>query len=273
MKYLLGGAGTLGKAILRNLDFNNVRVIYRNEYLKWISLNQIHSFIEYNKINSSDILYICFGVTDPQYNRETLELINFQIPMNILKATHLTEAKIITFGSINETFQTTNLYLQSKRKLYDYINSTNACTNHKHVQLHTIYGINMPKKYMFLGQIENALRLKANLKMTSGTQLREYWHAEDVAQIIVDDNLINTFGRIEKISSGQPFQIKNLAIAIFNHFHALDRLEIGGIEDSPYENYNYAMVPRIPELAKFKREEFSGVIKYLEDCLGNKLEK
>ena len=267
MIYLLGGTGTLGKAILGKLGISNFKIVPRIDYARWISFDQTQKYFKQNKINSFDSIYICSGVTNPQNSKEELDAVNFQIPKNILLVTQAIGAKIMTFGSVNENFEPSSLYMESKRKLFDYINTTQNNANHKHLQLHTIYGINMPKNYMFLGHIANSIRLKRNLKMTSGLQLREYWHADDIANLALNHKLISSFERIEKISCGQPFQLKDLALAIFGHFDLLDLLEIGGIEDPPNENYNNTMAPRILDLARFKRNEFSGVIKYLEESL------
>ena len=273
MNYLLGGTGALGKAIMGKLGVDKVRIVPRIDYLSWVSFNQTQKYFKRNNINSFDSIYICSGLTNPQSSKEVLDAINFQIPKNILLAAQAIGANVMTFGSINENSEPNNPYMKSKRKLFDYINTTQNYANHKHLQLHTIYGINMPKEHMFLGLIANSIRLKTNLKMTSGLQLREYWHAEDIASIALNYKIVNLFERIEKISCGQPFQIKDLALTIFDHFDLLDMLEIGGIEDPPNENYNDAMTPRILDLARFKRDEFSGVVKYLEECLSGPINK
>jgi nucleoside-diphosphate-sugar epimerase len=273
LNYLLGGTGVLGKAFLSKLAVDNVKIVSRKDYLSWTSFDKTQKYFKQNKINSFDSIFICSGVTNPQSSKEVLNAINFQIPRNILLVAQAIGTKVITFGSVHENFEPTNPYMESKRKLFESINTNQDYANHKHLQLHTIYGINYPKKHMLLGVIENSIKFKTILKMTSGLQLREYWHAEDIANLAFNHKLVNSFERIEKISCGQPFQIRDLALAVFGHFDLLDILVIGGIEDPPNENYNNLMAPRILDLARFRRDEFSGVIEYLEECLSGSIER
>lgn len=272
MIYVLGGSGALGKAIIRQNGAKALKIIDRNEYLKWISPIQAKKYFIENSIDSNDIIFICIGVTNPNSRLDELDKINFQIPKNILNTAHSVGCQIFSFGSIHENSKIINPYLQSKNKLLNFISSETNMSNHRHLQLHTIYGINAPKKHMLLGQIKDAIESKSELKMTSGEQFREYWHAADIATLVLSKNLVSTFGRVEQISSGRSFQIKKLAVQIFEHFDLLEKLDIGGIEDSLHENYTSLMLPRIPRITDYQREQFTGVIEYLEECLSGSID-
>jgi hypothetical protein len=126
---------------------------------------------------------------------------------------------------------------------------------------------------MLLGQMYCAIRNGTKLKISSGRQLREYWHAKDIAKIVLNNELISKFNQIEHITSGNPFQIIKLAIIIFEHFNLLDSLEVGGIEDSLNENYDKVMESRIVELPKYQRDQFTGVVAYIEECLSGSIDK
>ena len=88
-----------------------------------------------------------------------------------------------------------------------------------HCRLHTLYG-GEPKDHMFLGQIVNAIRSNSVFSMSSGEQLREYHHVDDIAESLA--TIVNSdwslWSPILEINSGQPLKLLDLAMAIFNAF-------------------------------------------------------
>jgi hypothetical protein len=137
---------------------------------------------------------------------------------------------------------------------------------HVHLQLHTIYGIHVPKKYMLLGKVLEAIRDNSNLKMTSGEQLREYWHAKDVAKFVVSQDWIDNTDKIIPISSGHPIRIKDLVTSIFSSYSMNGLLSLGSIPDDPNESYTLDMFkPSIA--AMYMRDPIQGVQEYIDSCL------
>jgi len=60
--------------------------------------------------------------------------------------------------------------MDSKKKWRDYLIDENPNINWNLFQLHTLYSERVPKPYMFLGQILQALTLQSKFKMSSGAQ-------------------------------------------------------------------------------------------------------
>lgn len=273
MIYILGGSGALGRAIIRQVGVTDLKIVNRIEYLKWVSLNEVTEYFKCVNVRESDSFFVCAGITNPKSKAENLDVLNFQIPKNILIESQKLGNSVFTFGSVHESTNMKNPYLESKNKLLNYIYSSPMNKYHKHLQLHTIYGTNLPKKHMLLGQIYHSIKTRTKLKISSGRQLREFWHADDVAEILMNNELISKFSQIGQITSGKPLQIINLVSRIFTHFNLLDSFEVGGIEDSLHENYDNVMKSRITELVKYQRDQFSGVISYLEECLSGSINK
>lgn len=271
MIYILGGSGVLGRAITRQVGFTDLKIVNRIEYLKWVSLNQVTEYFKCVNVKESDSFFVCTGITNPKSKAENLDVLNFQIPKNILIESQKFGNSVFTFGSIHERTNIMNPYLESKKKLLNYIYSSPKNNYHKHLQLHTLYGSNLPKKHMLLGQIYHCIKTRTKLKIGSGRQLREFWHADDVARILINNELISKFNQIDQITSGKPLQIIELVSRVFAHFNLFGSFEVGGIEDSLHENYDNVMKSRIAELVKYQRDQFSGVISYIEECLSGSI--
>ena len=136
-----------------------------------------------------------------------------------------------------------------------------------HFQLHTAYGIHTPKMHLLLGKIYWAIQNNSPLQMTQGTQLREYWHATDIARFVKSRNWEDTFARITSVSSGHPIELRELALAIFDHFSARDLLYLASIPDQPNETYNRDMFQQTDNAADFMRDPIRGLIDYFENYL------
>jgi nucleoside-diphosphate-sugar epimerase len=266
MNYILGSSGLIGTAIIRELDEQNSIVVPRNEYENWIKPDRIRTFLRENQVNASDSFYVCSGVTNPTSNRNLLQLHNCDIPLSILKESIERDYRVITFGSIQENFSVLNNYIDSKKEFLKQSTTIGELPNHVHFQMHTIYGFHMPKNYMLLGMVLEAIRSNSCLKMTSGKQFREYWHATDVAKFVVSENWNGNPDRVTPISSGHPLRIKDLVTAIFDKFSLSGLLRLGSLSDDPNEAYTFDMfTPSIA--ARYMRDPVHGVHEYLESCL------
>jgi nucleoside-diphosphate-sugar epimerase len=266
MNYILGSSGLIGTAIVQELEKQNVKVVPRNEYENWIEPAHFMSFLIENQVNSYDSFYVCFGVTDPTSHRNLLKLYNCDIPISVLKESIRREFRVITFGSIQENFRVANNYVQSKKEFLNQSLEMGGLATHMHFQLHTIYGIHAPKNYMLLGKVLEAIRNNSNLKMTSGEQYREYWHATDVAKFVVSQDWIDNTNRIIPISSGHPLKIKDLVTSIFAKYSLDSLLSLGSIPDDPNESYTLDLFkPSIA--ATYMRDPIRGVLEYLDRCL------
>jgi nucleoside-diphosphate-sugar epimerase len=119
---------------------------------------------------------------------------------------------------------------------------------------------------MFLGQILKSLKNKTTFNMSSGNQLREYHHVEDLVSAIKHLFTNNASGN-QQMSIGNPIKLKNLAIFIFEYFNARSNLRIGAISDNSLDNFeNKLLANTYIEKISF-REPYESIAKYLENYL------
>lgn len=266
MNYILGSSGLIGTSIVRELDKQALKVVPRNEYENWINPAKFESFLTENQVNSGDTFYICSGITNPNSDQTLLQLHNCKIPLSVLKGSINNRFRVITFGSIQENFSVVNNYLQSKRDFLRLSLEMGELPGHVHFQLHTIYGFHTPKSYMLLGKVLEAIRDNSKLKMTSGEQFREYWHATDVAKFVISQSGIDSTDRILPISSGHPLRIKDLVTSIFSKYSLNGLLSLGSIPDDPNESYTLDMF-KPSNAATYMRDPILGVHEYIDGCL------
>ena len=272
MNYILGGNGALGTALSESTDYQNTTLLRRNEYVEWATKpTEIKNYFENRKISEIDTFFVCAGLTDPGVTQDVLDTLNFYLPRNLLEVAAMYGSKIITFGSVLENLNIKNNYILSKRLFLNYLNFESTYRNFEHWQLHTLYGGKPPKVHMFLGQIALALSSKSKFQMTSGLQLREYWHVEDVANFIMSQRTSSDPDQIRIVGSGLPVTLRELAIAIFEQFHARDLLEIGVIEDPRIENYDLELANARAEAKPYMRDPVDGVINFLKISLMGKV--
>ena len=265
MNYLLGSTGILGSAFMRSDNAQENVIVSRNEYLSWISSqDNAYKFFEEKKLSCEDVIIVCAGVTDPRATEEELNLVNLALPKKILQAAEYSGPRIITFGSVLENFPTDNPYLSSKREFFNYLKEESNFTNFEHWQLHTIYGFLPPKSHFFLGQIMHALKSNSKFEMTSGNQLREYWHAEDVVNFIASQEKEREPRQIDVVGTGVPLTLRALAEAIFLHFNLIELLEVGSMVDPALDNYSLNLGSTRGYPLNYMREQIAGVIECLD---------
>lgn len=267
MNYILGASGVVGTAIRSGLNNDDCFIVPKEEYLRWIKAPIFIEFLETNNVSSDDTIFVCSGVVNPQAPPSTHHLINFQLPRAIVSQSERIQCRIVTFGSVFENYKSDNPYLYSKRQFFKFLSQSLSNQNHKHFQLHTIYGINSPKPYTLLGQISNSIKNKSILKMSSGLQLREYWHGHDLAQAIRELDWQGCNQNVVKISSGSPFRLKTLALEVFRFFEVKELLSVDSIPDPANENYDKVITPDVDGIKELMRNPFQGVCSYLEEFL------
>src|SRR5262249_52218512 len=136
-----------------------------------------------------------------------------------------------------------------------------------HVRMHTIYG-SAPKAHMFLGQILTSLQNGTPFCMSSGEQLREYHHADDIA-VAITGILARQwdFGTIIELNSGNPVRLIDLARQVFRAFGREELLQVGALAGAEGEN-KARVFPASPAwLLPATRETGAGVIALLQQYL------
>jgi hypothetical protein len=219
--------------------------------------------------------WICAsGLIDPRAPAEQLLAVNDALPMYVLEGLCeavtqglVDSARFLTFGSALETrdiLASHNNYLMSKNVLWKRWRETAAelPVEWHHIQLHTLYGGTKAVPFMFLGQVESAIRSHVPFRMSSGNQLREYHHVADIAENVMTYlETEQTCARCIDLSSGEPVALATLARAIFERFGLSDLLEIGAIAEDPGEVFSKE-TRRSPYLRAY-REPVEGIIQWL----------
>jgi nucleoside-diphosphate-sugar epimerase len=211
------------------------------------------------------------GLTNPALGIDALVAANIDFVRHVIDATFAhSSSRYLTFGTIHEDFPDlcrANPYFETKRELSLLVSRMGAPERFRHLRLHTVYG-GTPKEHMFLGQMVQALRTNTVFKMSSGEQLREYHHADDIAgaaQTLLSRAWIGD--PLMELSSGRPVRLATLAQAVFAAFGKEHLLEIGAIHRHAQENV-LRTFERSPEwILGESRDAVEGVIAYVRKCL------
>lgn len=211
------------------------------------------------------------GITDPAVPPEQLWRSNVALPIAVIEATSRRESvRYMTLGTVFELFPEfadANPYVDSKRRLWRCLQAAGTLTIDRrvlHVRLHTVYG-GRPKPHMFLGQMITALSGGTQFRMSSGHQLREYHHVQDVAGAllaILDSE--SSFGAEPLVlSAGEPVRLADLARAVFEVCGRPDLLKVGAIAAAPSENERVRFPRSDAAVLPFYRDPLVGVAEYV----------
>mgnify|MGYP001599223263 CR=1 FL=1 len=273
---LFGASGQIGSAIFRALPKNLVRSISWDEIASLSLSHQIQLIDRTLKSDSHSSVQILFanGITNPSLEKKEILYSNYEFPRSIIRALiERPNFRFLTLGTVMEFFPeacAANTYLGSKFKLGQEALefSTRWPGQWLHLRLHTIYTLPL-KPYMFLGQLTEALKKGQPFAMSSGKQLREYHHADDVANSVVallNKNWKSLRATLE-LSSGRPITLAELATAVFHYFGKSNLLQIGKIQGQQGDNTQMAFPRSEPWLIGDDREPISGVIRMLTNSL------
>jgi nucleoside-diphosphate-sugar epimerase len=155
--------------------------------------------------------------------------------MKILKASVGLPIQVVTFGSVHELTDISNPYMDSKKNLFSFYKENPGAFQWIHFQLHTLYSESEPHTHMLLGQILASLRSKKKLEMSSGLQIRQYHHVEDVIRIVKKELESSSSYDLKQVNGPETLSIAQLAKAIYGEFDALDLLELGNLAQNPAE--------------------------------------
>lgn len=268
---LFGASGQLGSALCSAMKGHAVIRAFAWRDLESIADDPILLRSEVLDDRPCDVLFAS-GLTDPNEDPLRLRRANVTFVQNVVAAARGLDARFLTFGTIQEHFPelcATNPYLESKLVLGRWMAAEAAAQpaagRFLHLRLHTLYG-GEPKPHMFLGQILRSLRDRTVFRMSAGDQLREYHHAQDVAQGV--RNLLQRDwsglpGPMLDMNSGRPLRLADLARTIYTAFGAPELLEVGALARPKQEN-TQEVFPRSPEwLLPASREPLGGVVEHL----------
>lgn len=240
MNIVLGATGQLGSYISKHIDERLLKEVSRQELASWIHGGG--GFIRKNleKIISSshsedNFIYYCVGETNSTMERGLLEFINYSVPLLISENIKGLPLRLVTFGSIHESTAITNPYMDSKKKLYRHFMGSQDGLNWSHIQLHTLYSEIKPRSHMFLGQILDSLKREQLFEMSSGLQVRQFHHTEDIVKIIAEKIFTHEGCALEEINGPEFISLRDLAEFLFREFDMLNLLRIGARADEVSE--------------------------------------
>lgn len=244
-------------------------VANRREVEAWLGAHGTGNFERFVEelVTPLDDVHIFAAVTDPNAPIEIVESVNLALPEMILSSAAQFGFRVTTYGSALEALgPTANRYLETKRYLAAMVDDfARNGTDAFHIRFHTVYGSGVPQPHMFLGQILDALLSETPFNMTSGEQLREYHHVDDVvaAISILNDNRI---GSSATISHGMPVRLRDLAEAIFSSFDRIDMLNIGTVSSEQTDVYESLVTETLGLEGIHFREPISGVVDYIQQA-------
>lgn len=270
MIWIIGSSGRLANAIYEEFQSESPVRIGRHDYLKWLDLSrdELEKYFRSNLPPQSK-LFITAGIVDKETAQKEIEQINILLPIKIIEACKNLDIIVVTIGSISEHFKLLNdSYIKSKKELTSYIENNDDLQNHLHVRLHTLYGgKTYPHPKMFLGKLFESIQNHSRFRMSSGQQLREYQHIDDVAKAIRLKLNKYQFG-IWDLNMGNPIKLLDLAEAVFHSYDLSELLHISIEKDLDGDNLTYVFPETLSPLGLEFREPIQGVIHYLRNIDG-----
>lgn len=157
-----------------------------------------------------DLIVYCAGAgIQPRHSesKNTIEALNFDQPQQLIHRLQESnyQGQLITFGSyfeIGNSGQKTpfteteliassnslpNVYCESKKKLTNYINEKQSTTTFKHLHLilTNVYGVGENENRL-LPYLARSFKAGQEVLLTSGEQVRQFTHIDDVAKFILN---------------------------------------------------------------------------------------
>ncbi|MDE1146816.1 MAG: NAD-dependent epimerase/dehydratase family protein [Azospirillaceae bacterium] len=269
MIVVIGGRGRLGRTLLHAFE-GAASALDRPTYETWWREESIADIRRLLTSSSPEItsVVVASGVLDPGADAQEHFRVNVLLPKNIIVALQDTGISVVTVGTVMESLIAhKNNYIASKLQLADIVASQAALgAPVMHIRLHTLYGGGVPSRFMFLGQMAQALASDKPFAMTSGEQLREYHHMKDAAHGI--RALMDAKGwGINDLSFGNPVKLRLLAESVFDAFDKRHLLSIGALNRPTEENYGttFTKNDRIAHL--HFRKPVDGVVQYMKTCV------
>jgi nucleoside-diphosphate-sugar epimerase len=268
---IIGGTSFLGKQLfLRLLNANKLAIFHifgssmedkllENETVTFQPYLYPKDTLNYKLLSTFDAIYFCSAtgvqsnvvVTEEMiYGLNTFELIKVAIELekNDFKGKFITFGSYFEIGSnsIEKTFtendvvfaqgNVPNHYCNSKRMLSRYISGNLHKIQWFHFVLPTIYGPT-ENPMRLIPYLINAILNNEPIKVTSGTQRRQYIHIEDVIDLITKILSENVAGSIYNVAPNNSISIKELIETIF--------------ETMTYNAENVSLINRVDENMKY----------------------
>lgn len=266
IKIILGSKGNL--AIGLKNKYPDALIIPRMVFTNWIKKPEMFAIdLKLNESdNSNTIIFNASGIIDSRANQDEIMLTNESLPKFLRESSKKFQIKLVTFGTVMENYPKyakNNNYLNSKLNFYKEIRNEIAET-HLHVQMHTLYGGRNLHRFMFIGQIFDAINKNEMFQMSSGEQLREYHHINDDLSALgrLLDN--KEFG-IHHISHSKPIKLYELANRLFSYYGKEALLVKNSLTQQEFENTSYVFQMEEAYKDVVFRDAVNGIINWYQD--------
>lgn len=269
-RVVIGGGGLIGRGLSRKFHGSAFHRLQRVDYQDWWNESRIPEIKELlNNFRGDDRqlkVYIASGVLSPREDPELIRKVNELIPINVARALEETKSQIVTFGTIHESFEMHNEYIDSKRRLAEWLQS-NCNTNHfLHLRLHTLFDNDFPKKFMFLGALYECISKGQSLRMSSGRQLREFHHVDDDIRALGILEMNASKGFVD-LNHGSTVSLIKLASEVSQSFFTSGKIEAGFFPDPVDENYSVSFKKVFPDEVLRFREANHAIVEIFQRLL------
>ena len=193
-------------------------------YNTFSKINLMQENLDYDKLSDSDLIIYAIGAgiqSNLKEKSDSIYHLNVTVPVKICTELKVNSYKgrLVTFGSVFEMGETSqrhffteeeimasnapapNDYTVSKRMLTRFVSSYKHEFIHWHFVIPTIYG-EMENPLRLIPYTINAIHKGETLHFTSGEQIRQYIHVNDVVRLIdiaykknLPDGMYNIQGR------------------------------------------------------------------------------
>lgn len=256
---LIGSSSFLAQSIKKLNDNHEIIEIGRKTKTSFNFPNQNIDKIDFNLLLSSDLVIYCAGAGIQPGHEDTESMIhqlNYMQPKllidNLAKIGY--QGQLITFGSyfeighserheqyneielIQATNTLPNAYCESKKRLTTHIheNQKKNTLNHLHLILTNIYGVGENENRL-LPYLARSFKAGQEVSLTSGEQIRQFTHVDDVSRFILGSQTRNLNG-ILNFTNPQEISVKAVVEEMAKiwqfpkgkiNFQTLDRRDVG----------------------------------------------
>lgn len=254
---IIGSSSFLASYIIKDLEKENHKLtLFSRE-----KTNDRHSFSafaypgsvpDYSLFLDFDvIIFVAAGgvQSSKKYSSDEIYALNAFLPItlsNFLDDNNFI-GKFISFGSYFEiggynelksftetevalsNFDVPNHYCLSKRLLTRFVNDSLSKINHYHIMLPSIYGKNENENRL-IPYLISSLENDKDLKLTAGTQIRQFLHAKDVSEFVMMICNQSIEKGIYNLAPNNHNLVRELVETVFNHFGKDFSVALGKIQ-------------------------------------------
>jgi len=291
---VIGSNGFLGRKIVEKFKLNKYYISGfsredANNLDKHYFFNHPQKPIDYNLLLEHDIIIYAVGAGVQSNSKETVNdiyYLNAFLPIEIILflENNKWDGKFITFGSYFEIGynnekkfyseedvvlspnKVPNEYCTSKRILARFLNSRNINIKYFHLILPNIYGKGENENRLLPYLIDSIINGN-KLKLTSGDQLRQYIHVDDIVKyidIILNENITSGY---YNITNEDPLTVKEIVYLVHNLLGKQCSEEIFGTNERNDASMNVLLLSSKKASSEFKYSNKisikEGILSYL----------